>query len=191
MKTKKTLLKSIILFSMGICLSLALGCSGEDGETGAQGPAGKDGVDGQDGQDGNANVIASEWIDIEWTEKITTEWAYMAIPVEGIMEYVENGGIAMMYLKTADSVVVGLPFTSSSQGGSSYYFRYGKFSSGESEWEGFRFTMQGHGTAINIAEINYAVRYVLVPANMVHTNGLADKMPESYEEAVSLLELNH
>lgn len=186
------MLKNIFLFSIGICLSLALGCSGEDGETGLQGPAGKDGADGQDGQDGNANVIASEWIDIEWTEKVTAEWAYMDIPVEGIMEYVENGGIAMMYLKTADTIILGLPFTSSFEGGSSYYFRYGKFSTDDVIWEGFRFNMQGHGTAINVAQsLDYAVRYVLVPANMAQANGMASKMPKTYEETVSLLGISY
>ncbi len=184
MKTKKTFLKNILLFSIGVCLSLALGCSGEDGETGAQGPAGKDGVDGQDG---NANVIASEWMQIVWSYTNGEDYAYMNILVEEIMEFVEKGGIVMLYLRNDlnGTTVSALPVTYSS--GISYDFSYGEF---PNNIEGIRLFVDHPNYDLLENNPNLRVRYVLVPANMAQANGMVGKIPKSYEEAVSLLGLD-
>jgi hypothetical protein len=55
-----------IIFGALLILSCK-GDPGDDGAIGPQGPAGVDGVDGidgVDGSDGNANVMASDWLDL-------------------------------------------------------------------------------------------------------------------------------
>ncbi len=62
MKTRFRILMMIFTIA-----SLSVGCEGEDGEDGMNGINGIDGIDGVQGpagEDGNANVIASDWLDL-------------------------------------------------------------------------------------------------------------------------------
>jgi len=76
-------MKNLILKTKFVVTSLLIvlfiSCDGEDG---AMGPAGQNGIDGtdgangSDGQDGNANVIASDWFDVNWSNDNSTFGSY-------------------------------------------------------------------------------------------------------------------
>src|SRR5690606_17598402 len=112
------LAKMALYLFVGLSVML-VSCSGEDGETG---PAGKDGIDGKDGEDGNANVIVSDWMPLVWDYTDGVDYAWMDIPVEDIMDFVESGGIVMVHLRNDlnGSSVKALPIYSFN----SYYFSY-------------------------------------------------------------------
>ncbi|MCB0389183.1 MAG: hypothetical protein KDD23_11305, partial [Winogradskyella sp.] len=79
-------------------LFLISACSVEDGV---------DGTDGEDGQDGNANVITSDWFQIQYDDMSGANpptWGAMILTNEDIPEvdledFVETGGVALVYFK--------------------------------------------------------------------------------------------
>lgn len=59
----------------------------------------EDGQDGQDGADGTM-VTASDWMPIEFTTINEEETnALMDIPVEGLQNFAEEGGVCLLYLR--------------------------------------------------------------------------------------------
>ncbi|SFE97227.1 hypothetical protein SAMN05518672_11393 [Chitinophaga sp. CF118] len=111
---RKMLLLSLaaVVFSCGSC-----------SKDGATGPAGKDGTAGTDGKDGNANVIYSEWLDVEYDPivgdfdedgQVDDTGAYeTVIPVEQLTKEVLTNGEVKVYINlgTADNpAIVPLPY---------------------------------------------------------------------------------
>ncbi len=167
----------ILLLFLGLG-TILISCSGEDGKDGINGEM------GPAGQDGNANVIASEWMPFVWDHTDGVDYAWMDIPVEGIMDFVESGGIVMLYLRNDlnGSSVKALPIYSSD----SYYFSYGRFGI---SFIGIRVYV--YSSNLDLVENNpeIRVRYVLVPANVAQTSGIANNMPKTFDEAATLLGL--
>ncbi|WP_452225311.1 hypothetical protein [Lacinutrix chionoecetis] len=80
LKTKYVVLALFVAFSFS--------CSPEDGE---QGPA---------GQDGNANIIESNWMQIQFDEtNAADDYGSMIISNSDIENYINTGGVLLMYIK--------------------------------------------------------------------------------------------
>ncbi|MEO0903040.1 MAG: hypothetical protein AAFY00_13945, partial [Bacteroidota bacterium] len=112
-----------IFISILIVFALGLGCSAEDGMDGAQGPAGMDGLDGQngiDGVDGNANVFASEWLEIpESFTNTTTSLIETTFSAPEITQILMDSGITLVYGNSTTGAVTPIPFQLQDE---SYYF---------------------------------------------------------------------
>lgn len=181
-------------FYLFISLSITLtSCSGEDGRDGIDGIDGingEQGPQGPAGEDGNANIIASDWKVIQWDEAFKGKGEmYIEIPEVNIGDFVGSGAVILVYMRfkeDTNNVIHLFPFTE----GSSYY----DFFIIESPTEN-GIVIRIEDVEINILDIqndeNYTVRYILVPANVAQTSGIANKMPESFGEAASLLGLDH
>lgn len=69
------------------------GLQGLQGETGTQGPQ------GSAGQDGNANIMYSDWMDIEWSSE-SNSFKQMGIDETRITRrFISEGGIILMFMK--------------------------------------------------------------------------------------------
>lgn len=69
MKNKMNrLLKTLTYVTLSIMVALTVSCSAEDGRNGIDGEMGPQGEQGPAGQDGNANVIASDWFQVQYDE---------------------------------------------------------------------------------------------------------------------------
>src|SRR5690606_6562177 len=108
-KTMKTFFRYCLIALVAIAMTA---CSPEDGK---MGPAGPQGEQGLPGEDGNANVIASDWMDIVWNFQNEATFKAMHIDAAQITEeFIENGGTILMYLKQKDGnnyAVAPLPYT--------------------------------------------------------------------------------
>lgn len=195
MEIKKILSRNMVLFTMGLCLSL-LGCSGEDGTDGVNGEQGPPGADGADGKDGNANVIVSDWMQITWDELnqlVPPTLGAMYIDeitgVNDITAFMETGGIVLFYLKRdlgVGYISVLLPY----QEGTDRIYANVAISTDPN------YTLAGlviHGESIDVTKYennnDYMIRYLLVPANVAQASDLINKMPENFDEATTLLGL--
>ena len=183
--TPLNLWKLAFYLLMGLTITLT-SCSGKDGADG-ESIKGDQGEQGPAGEDGNANVIASDWMQIQWSQDaIPSEGnMYLDVPEVNLAEFVETGGLVMMYLKltTAESTVTyALPLLYKNAT--------------------LTFYTQTTDVAANIvlnikdqdAQIidyqnkeSFKIRYVLVPANVADQTGLADNIPPTFEDAKFLL----
>lgn len=188
MKTKRMHLAKMAFYTF-LCLSLILsGCSGEDGVDGKIGPQGPA---GQDGQDGNANVVASDWFEFDWTDPgpLLSE---MRIDIPEISGITENGGLVLMYLKmdvgNGNSLTYLLPFYA----GNDIVFNYIIVDAPEEEIVGVIVSLEDPGAnGVYLDVLNnpdYMLRYVLVPANVASANSRL-AIPQTYEEAAALFGL--
>ncbi len=90
----------IFAYSILCILSLVLiSCSVENGQDGAIGPQGPAGSNGIDGQDGNANVIASDWLDIPGD--VFSGVAEMNISLSEITSENINTSVLLVYARTS------------------------------------------------------------------------------------------
>ncbi|MBA4746142.1 MAG: collagen-like protein [Muricauda sp.] len=194
MKTKNLNLAKLALFLfMGLSITL-VSCSGEDGTDGIDGIDGEQGPpgqDGADGQDGNANVVASDWFQIEWTNAQPTESSmHIEIPEVDMTEFLANGGVVLVYLKIINDYpkTYTLPYEYNN-----VTFDY-YMANVPDEFDGISVTLDDpdeNGVYLDVLENpNYTLRYVLVPANVAEETGIADKMPENFGEAAALLGLD-
>ncbi|AWX44368.1 Collagen alpha-1(I) chain [Flagellimonas maritima] len=126
MKTTQITIKIIIMFLLGV---LFIGCSAEDGTDGATGPQGPQGEQGpagpqgdqgdqgEQGEDGNANVIASDWIPEEFSDRFISMTSF-GIDDEAFTSEILNSGTVLVYGR--DGVfVVPIPVVFDNQ---TYYF---------------------------------------------------------------------
>lgn len=185
MKNQKSNFAKLALFtflSLGLMLA---GCSGEDGadgEIGPQGPA------GQDGLDGNANVVASDWFKFNWTSANPTQ-SEMQIDIPEIADITENGGLVLMYLKTdlGDGNTITYPLPNDF--GDNIIFKYTIVDAPDAEIIGVIVRLEdpdANGVYLDVQNNpDYTLRYILVPANALSTNGRM-AIPKTYEEAAEL-----
>lgn len=95
-----------------------IGPAGVDGINGVDGVDGADGLDGQngaDGQDGNANVLASSWIDSDFSTASTNS-TFFNVEDSSFDGTIINSGVVMVYGKqvivpSGDEQVHPLPHT--------------------------------------------------------------------------------
>ncbi|MBO0331578.1 hypothetical protein [[Muricauda] lutisoli] len=180
--TPLNLWKLVFYLLMGLTITLT-SCSGKDGADGEsikgdQGPA---------GIDGNANVITSNWKQIQWSDPVPSEGnMYLDVPEVNLAEFVETGGLVMMYFQvtsTESVVTYALPFMYKTASLSFYT----------------QTTDVADNIVLNMKDPDeqsiydvqntesFKIRYVLVPANVADQTGLADNIPPTFEDAKFLL----
>ena len=179
--TTLNFLKMGLYAIMGLSVLLT-SCSSEDGKDGLDG---MDGAQGPAGQDGNANVIASDWQTIQWSDDSIPNLASMLLEVNevDVEEFIASGGTAMVYFKvTNDSnqEIHGLPYIDPFN----TYFSFSIFTNTLNS--GIKFNASNAENSVfgyqNISQ--FMIRYVLVPANVVETTGLN---LNNYKETSKLL----
>src|SRR5690554_404448 len=100
-KMKKHAMKMTKLILLTLLVSFSFSCSPEDGKDGAPGPQ------GEPGADGNANVIISDWFQIEFDYiNSTNNAADMIIPIENLDSFLQNGGAILLYIKWDEGTFV-------------------------------------------------------------------------------------
>ena len=172
-------------------LFLISACSVEDGV---------DGTDGEDGQDGNANVITSDWFQIQYDDMSGANpptWGAMKLTNEDIPEvdlenFVETGGVALVYVKLyegADETEYIILPTPTTLGNLTLLSR---FSNLQSE---LGLTIEINGPDVtpyeNIPSLTF--RYVLIPASVIEARQALNKTPwcdintKDYSEVRSFL----
>src|SRR5690606_4017646 len=201
MKTqKKRHLKTMFFFFLVTACLLVLACSPEDGRDGRDGLNGINGTDGQNGmpgeqgepgEDGNANVQASDWLPIQFDYvELSLEFARMYIEIPDTQQFIDNGGVAMMFLKqqfpnSNDFAITPLPY------GTGELYLYYVFGD-HSEMYGFEgFVFYASWIGMDITELesgNYTLRYVLIPGSAGKSSNIFSKM--SYEEIITHLDLD-
>lgn len=146
-------------------------CSPEDGK---MGPAGPQGEQGLPGEDGNANVIASDWMDIVWNFQNEATFKAMHIDAAQITEeFIENGGTILMYLKQKDGnnyAVAPLPYAI---GNDQFIFIYVNAPSFIPV--GIMVQVTSIDTSIPVNEYDdgtYFFRYILIPGGTPAENAL-------------------
>lgn len=93
------------------------GPEGPMGEQGLQGEEGPQGPEGPEGPPGTANVIYSDWMDIDWNRDDDPTYKAMYIPESRVMGDFIAEGTLMVYAKEeigGDAIVVPLPYVSGS-----------------------------------------------------------------------------
>lgn len=189
------LAKMALYLFVGLSVML-VSCSGEDGETG---PAGKDGIDGKDGEDGNANVIVSDWMHIKWNIVDT----YYDPPRYGLMNFqeipgiddldafMETGGVVLFYLKHAfiNGIYTRTTMLPYQEDSDHIYTYYATTTAPQIYVAGLILRAESDDVTQFENNDDYLIRYVLVPANVAEASGLADKIPENFNEAAAMLGL--
>lgn len=158
---------------------MSTGCEGPAGPVGPEGPPGAQGEQGLQGEQGNANIIYSDWMEIEWAEGSDEINKEMIIHESRITSFFLNdGGTVLMFIKAegdAGVIVYPLPWTTS---GEMFYLGFILADLPDAlEGDGFQgiiFILRSLDRSTPIPDeiwMNLKVRYVLIPAN----NNLAGK----------------
>ncbi|MCX2682097.1 hypothetical protein OOZ15_19260 [Galbibacter sp. EGI 63066] len=167
-------LKTLLYAFMATALMFNLSCSPEDGRDGMDGEQGTQGEQGPAGEDGNANVIASDWFEVEFddvdnNDPPTAGIMYIDIPEIDLNEFIETGGIILMYNKILyfSSIYLTqiLPITPDNTPGT--YITYFSIYTGEDfEDPGPSIELTIEANDVSSLENNpdFAFKYVLVPA---------------------------
>ena len=189
--TNFNVLKMAFFLFVGLSITLT-SCSGKDGDDGIDGIDGingEQGPQGPAGEDGNANVIASDWIPIQWDNSPGLFEATMDIGVSevNLNELIETGGVVMVFFRAkAEEIYYTFTLPFLFQNASYNFYIISDETSGRIRVE----ASDPEGKLIipiqNDVD-NYALRYVLVPANVADQTGLADNIPASFEDASTLL----
>lgn len=105
MNTKYYLILTTILV---VCFAISA-CEGSEGPTGPQGPQGiqgpegTQGIQGPQGEEGTANVIYSDWLDLDWNLVDEPDFKVMIIEDENTSGDFRDSGALIMYYKIVDS----------------------------------------------------------------------------------------
>lgn len=190
MKTANVnLLKMAFYLFIGLSVTLT-SCSGEDGEDGIDGIDGINGEQGTAGEDGNANVIASDWFNINWTDaQPLISSMQIEVPELDMEAFTASGGVVLVYLKITDDYTTThlLPFELGNA-----KFEYGVLNVPDG-FDGILVLFNDpDADGLYLEILNnpaFMLRYVLVPASIADASGLINKMPENFGEASTLLGL--
>lgn len=149
-----------------------------EGPTGPKGEVGEQGPEGPQGEEGTANVIYSEWLDVEWDEQEGDYYRAMFIEEERITNNFFNTGVVLVYLKFGpqnEKYILALPQIGLGAGGGYLDFEF-LVVSGD-DFSGIHLYAEineGNPDLDNLT--NYQVRYVLIPG------GEPAKIPENLFE---------
>lgn len=183
MKTASTkFLTAIVIISLTAC------SDGDPGPTGPQGPQGEQGTQGPGGEKGDpgtANVIYSEWLDIEWNSANDPNYKTMSIPEPMITsEFLEKGGVALFFLRLVSgdlTLVVPVPY----QQASVYLTSVAQIKAGESTLGLMAMTHDGSSFSEDLFE-GLEVRYVLIPGGTLTAGGRASYSYESLQNLYNI-----
>lgn len=165
---KNIQVKYIFCFILAIALAGFVSCKGPTGPQGEQGLQGEQGQQGPQGEEGTANVIYSEWLDIEWNGADDDDYKRMDIVEPMITEEFMNRGTVLMYLYISggnSALVFALPLTTATGQTLAFFMRPEGFSVGLPgtfpEEAGLSFYTEREG-GLATGGLNM-IRYVLIP----------------------------
>lgn len=150
------------------------------------GPQGPPGERGPQGEDGNANIMYSDWMDMEWDEASTNVTKQLVIPESRITErFLNDGGIVLMFMRlevnTGGMLIYSLPHISGN-------FHYRFITSAVQDIGGITFALISIDGTTAIPDYlweDHQIRYVLVPGSVnLRAKGLDW---QDYEQVVQLL----
>ena len=186
-------MKTMLYFFLATAFTFSISCSPEDGRDGVNGTDGQNGdpgEQGEPGEDGNANVQASDWFPIQFDYvDVPLEFARMYIEIPDTQQFIDGGGVVMMFLKqeypnSDDFGITPLPYGT---GDLHLYYVFGN----QSElygFEGFTFHVSWIGGDVTQLENgDYTLRYVLIPGTAGRSANVYSKM--SYEEIMDRFDL--
>jgi len=175
MKTTITQLLTLLLI-----ITLASCSDGDPGPAGPQGQPGATGAPGPEGEKGDpgtANVIYSEWLDLEFNGVNETNYRTMRINEPMITsEFLEKGGVSLFFLRAAEgdvALVVPIPY----QQGAVNLFSVTQTVSGVNSLGLVATTQDGSDFSEDLFA-GVQVRYILIPGGTLTTGG---RMSYSYE----------
>lgn len=189
MKTNATrIIKATLYLFLVVTLIFGYSCSPEDGRDGSDGVDGIQGDQGIPGEDGSANIEVSAWfpIQFDYLDPIG-EHGRMHIEISNTMEFIENGGIVMMYFKqwdpnTANFAITPLPYGT---GLLQLYYIFGDMTNFYGV-EGFAiFANYPEGDVTIIEDGDYSIQYVLIPGNS--SKQAMDIISKPYEDVMDYL----
>lgn len=152
----------ITILAIGLASVACEGPSGPDGPQGPQGKQGPEGPQGPRGEEGTANVIYSEWFDVDWNGVNTDTQKTMNIDIPEITEDFLDNGVVLVYAGEPNSYAA-LPMAFNNY--AVYYFtRVGRV----------RLHVRPLSEGTLQVEWIEQVRYVLIPG------GLPAKMPAGF-----------
>ncbi len=183
MKTKITkLLTLLIIITLAACSD---GDPGPAGPQGQPGTTGAPGPEGKKGDPGTANVIYSEWLDLEWNGVNETNYRTMRIPEPMITsEFLDKGGISLFFIRVSDgdvTVVVPVPY----HVGKVDLFSAAQIVSGVSTVGLVAVTQDGSPFSEDIFA-GVKVRYVLIPGGTLTTGGRMSYAYESFQNLYNI-----
>lgn len=164
----KRQIKYTLSFIIAIALAGFIACEGPAGPQGEEGPQGEQGPEGPQGEQGTANVIYSEWIEVEWNGADEDDYKRMDIIEPMISEEFMRSGTVIMYLLVTGGnapVVFALPFSTATGQTLAFFMRPDGFSASLPgtfpEESGLSFYIQRDGGVASggLDEI----RYILIP----------------------------
>ena len=176
------------LFLMALGAVLVLSCSGEDGEDGAIGPMGtpglngidgEDGTNGTNGEDGNANVIASDWTDIDFPASWDgNDEARFDITDSNITQEVIDSYALLGYTRFSSSTTAAsaMPFVSLGQ----QYEIYNSMQVGEYT----AFAIVNDIVARPVPPTNHQVRYILIAPSAVSGKTNSPSLEKMKEDGI-------
>ncbi|MEE1962375.1 hypothetical protein V1387_06745 [Allomuricauda taeanensis] len=199
----KTTLLNISKMSLLLFLGLGtilISCSGEDGKDGIDGEMGIQGEQGPAGQDGNANVIVSDWMHISWSivnsdvPPTSGRMYFQEIPgIDNIEDFVETGGVILVYLKHGIIPNGGLVHISllPYQDGSDHLYTYISTTTAPQIYiTGLVLRAESNDVTHFENNDDFMVKYVVVPANIAQNSGITSQTPKDFDEVVTLLGVN-
>ncbi len=156
----------------------SLACEGPTGPEGPQGPQGEQGPEGPQGpqgETGTANVIYSDWVNINWNQANGDTYKAMYIEESRVVDedFLATGTL-MVYLKLEEgdaSAIVSLPYTS---GNDHLRFVIGDVPSENIEGIVIQLDSIDNSTPVQSDWSGYQIRYVMIPG------GVPAKMDESF-----------
>lgn len=179
---KTTITKILTLLLIVTIAACSDGDPGPAGPQGQPGTAGAPGPAGEKGDPGTANVIYSEWLDLEFNGVNESNYKTMRIPEPMVTtEFLEKGGVALFFLRVEQgdvALVVSIPYE---QGGVKL-FNVTQTTSGEHALGLIAMTEDGSDFSADIYD-GVQVRYILIPGGTLTTGG---RMSYSYESLKQL-----
>jgi len=188
-------------------VSLALfSCSGEDGVDRTNGTDGVDetdsvnGTDGMDGENGNANVIASDWIDSEFSTT-SSNFSFFSVEDSRFSSININSGVVLVYGKiipTDNSSITTspMPYQLFNE---SYSFDIVPTEITDSISTGsllitpnrIRFTARSIDNTFEVFERFTEFRYVIIPPSSTIGKSAINYKKMSYEDIMNHFELDY
>jgi hypothetical protein len=183
MKTTIAKLVTIVMIiTLAACSDGDPGPAGPQGQQGIVGEKGAQGPEGEKGDPGTANVIYSEWLDLEWNGINDPDYKTMRIQEPMITsEFVEKGGVSLFFIRAVNediTIVIPIPY----QFGNVNLFSATQIISGVTTLGLIALSQDGSP----ISEDQFAglkVRYVLIPGGTLTTGG---RVSYSYESLQNL-----
>ena len=193
MKTMR--LVTILFLTLGVMVSSCKGEKGDIGDQGLQGLQGDPGIQGDSGiqgdpgaqgdkgDDGNANVVASAWINTNFSSTATT-YTNFVIPIPDFTRAEIDGAVVLAYVRWVSG-------TNSQTYILPYVTRYRNFQfelSGNIN-NGYDMNVIGQSMDGNSHTFDWIthIRYVIVPSNVVAKSVGTNLKKMSYKEAMDQL----